>query len=213
MRKLIHRILRKFAHDHGRFIWLYLRLVKPRNDEFADYMKKRGRLYGMGENCLINPDVVITNPEFVRLGNNVCLASCSLIGHDAVVAVLNRAYQRKLDSVGKIDIRDNVFIGHGAIVLPGVEIGPNAVVAAGAVVTKDVREGDIVGGVPARVIGRVEELVEKLQSVTDGLPWHDMILERVGAYDEVLETQLADIRVKHFFGDPFQVEDSAGLSK
>ena len=41
----------------------------------------------------------------------------------------------KLDAVGKIDIRDNVFVGYGAIILRGVTIGPNAIVAAGAVVT------------------------------------------------------------------------------
>ena len=120
VRKLFHHLLRKLAHDYGRFGWLYFHIVKPRNDEFADYLRKRGGFNAIGENCLINPDVVVTNPEYVRLGNNVCLASCSLIGHDGVVAVLNRAFQRKLDSVGKIDIRDNVFIGHGAIVLPGV---------------------------------------------------------------------------------------------
>jgi len=64
--------------------------------------------------------------------------------------MLNRAYNVKLDSSGKIDIRDNVFIGYGAIV------------GAGAVVTKDVAEGDIVVAVPARPIGRVEEESEKI---------------------------------------------------
>ena len=75
-----------------------------------------------------------------------------------------------LDSVGKIDIRDNVFVGYGAIILPGVTIGPTAVVAAGAVVTTDVAEGTIVGGVPARTIGKVEDLVRKLQTDTATCP-------------------------------------------
>jgi maltose O-acetyltransferase len=60
-------------------------------------------------------------------------------------------------------IEDYVFIGPRAIILPGVTIGKGAVVAAGAVVTKDVGEREIVGGVPAKKIGeRTTELNYKL---------------------------------------------------
>ena len=65
---------------------------------------------------------------YVRIGSNVGLSACFLIGHDGAVAMLNRAYGVKLDAVGKIDIRDNVFVGFNAIILPGVTIGPNAIV-------------------------------------------------------------------------------------
>lgn len=54
----------------------------------------------------------------------------------------------------KVIIEDYVFIGPRAIILPGVKIGRGAAVGAGAVVTKDVEPGTIVGGVPAKVIGR-----------------------------------------------------------
>lgn len=65
---------------------------------------------------------------------------------------------------GPVEIGDFVFIGPRAIILPGVKIGKGAVVAAGAVVTKDVGEFQIVGGVPAEVIGerKVKELHYKL---------------------------------------------------
>jgi acetyltransferase-like isoleucine patch superfamily enzyme len=76
--------------------------------------------------------------------------------------MLNRAYNVKLDSVGKIDIGDNVFIGYGVIVLPNVTISSNMIVGAGAVVTKDVAEGDIVAGVPARPIRPVFDESEKI---------------------------------------------------
>lgn len=56
---------------------------------------------------------------------------------------------------------DNVFIGSGAIILGNVRIGPNAIVAAGSMVNKDVPEGAIVGGCPAKVIGNYFELFEK----------------------------------------------------
>jgi acetyltransferase-like isoleucine patch superfamily enzyme len=51
-----------------------------------------------------------------------------------------------------VHIGDNVWIGRSAIILPGVTIGDNAVVAAGAVVTKDVEEATLVAGNPARVV-------------------------------------------------------------
>ena len=54
---------------------------------------------------------------------------------------------------GPVTIEDYVFVGPRAIILPGVTIGKGAVVAAGAVVTKDVNAFEIVGGVPAKVIG------------------------------------------------------------
>ena len=53
----------------------------------------------------------------------------------------------------KVEIGDYVFVGPRAIILPGIKIGKGAVVAAGAVVTKDVPDFSIVGGVPAKIIG------------------------------------------------------------
>jgi acetyltransferase-like isoleucine patch superfamily enzyme len=55
-------------------------------------------------------------------------------------------------------IEDDVWIGHGATVLKGVRIGRGAVVAAGAVVTRNVEPYTVVGGVPARLIGRRGEI-------------------------------------------------------
>lgn len=56
---------------------------------------------------------------------------------------------------------DNVFIGANSIILGPCKIGPNAIVAAGAVVNKDVPLGTIVGGVPAKIIGTFDELKKK----------------------------------------------------
>jgi acetyltransferase-like isoleucine patch superfamily enzyme len=58
---------------------------------------------------------------------------------------------------GKITIGNNVWIGAGAVILPGVSIGDNAVVAARATVTKDVPANTIVGGVPAKAIKYIQE--------------------------------------------------------
>ena len=102
-------------------------------------------------------------------------------------------------AVGKVDIKDNVFIGHGAIIMPNGTIGSNSIVAAGAVVTKDVLSGDIVAGIPAKCIGKVDDLVKKLQVKTDKYPWSDIIKERQGAFDPNIEPLLSKMRQQHFF--------------
>jgi acetyltransferase-like isoleucine patch superfamily enzyme len=63
---------------------------------------------------------------------------------------------RKSLDLKSIHIGKNVWLGAGAIILPGVTVGENSIVAAGAVVTKDVPSNTIVGGVPARVIKKID---------------------------------------------------------
>ncbi len=66
----------------------------------------------------------------------------------------NPAERRHLD-LAPIVIKRRAWVGANATITPGVTIGENAIVAAGAVVTKDVAANTIVGGIPARVIGRI----------------------------------------------------------
>jgi acetyltransferase-like isoleucine patch superfamily enzyme len=198
---MIKKTVRFLALQHGKLPGLYRRICKPNGQEYAEYLRRHGKFYKIGDYCSILTSSNFTNPQYVRIGNNVHFSTCSVIGHDGSIAMLNHAYNVKLDAVGKIDIRDNVFIGYGAIVLPNVTIGPNAIVAAGAVVTKDVAEGDIVGGIPAKPIGKVEDLVEKRKVETQMLPWADIIRQREGSYDAALEPKLIELRVAHFYRD------------
>lgn len=197
--RLLKSILRYYANEKGKFIPLYLRICNPEDDEYTNFLRRHGRFNFIGKNTYITKGANITDPEYVRLGNNVILSKCTLLGHDGVVSMLDRAYNVKLDSVGKVDIKDNVFIGYDAIIMPGVTIGPNAIVAAGAVVTKDVLEGDIVAGVPAKSISRVDDLVTRLQASTDVLPWVGLIKTRDFKYDPKVEQELIAMRVKYFY--------------
>ena len=92
-------------------------------------------------------------------------------------------------------------LAHRAIVMPGVTIGPNAIVAAGAVVTKDVPPDTIVGGVPARAIGSFAELARRMEADTKELPWAHLIAQREDSFDATVEPELIRLRVAHFFVD------------
>lgn len=196
---LIKRIIKKIAFKTGKFIFLYKKICRPDGYEWASFLKKQNYFHSIGENCSIRIYTNITDPKYVKIGNNCQLSACTILGHDGSIAMINKAYNLKLDSVGKVVINDNVFIGHGAIVLPGVTIGPNAVVAAGCVVSKDVAENSIVAGVPARKIGTLYDFVEKIKIRTQQYPWNYLIQQRDGAFDPALEPELVQRRVKYFF--------------
>ena len=89
---------------------------------------------------------------------------------------------------GKIHIKRNAWIGARAVILPGVTVGENAVVAAGAVVTKDVPAMAVVGGVPAKILKVVpkEELQEasQKQALMQEISRHGREME--AAYEAVM---------------------------
>ena len=89
----------------------------------------------------------------ITIGDNV------LIGHNVVIATLNHNIQpeKRANLIpAPVKIGSGVWIGSGAVILPGVTIGDNAVIGAGAVVTKDVPENTVVAGTPAKVMQTIE---------------------------------------------------------
>lgn len=126
-----------------------------------------------------------SEPYLISIGKHVTIASgVSFIAHDGGTWVFRgQPAYRDVISYGRIVIHDNCFIGYGAILMPGVSIGPNAVVAAGAVVTKDVPPGTVAGGVPARVLMTVEAYAEKCRAKT---PPYDLAAYRADKVGELL---------------------------
>ncbi len=200
MLKFVKKFVRYMALEHGRMKRLYLRVCHPPSLEYGEFLRRHGGLYSVGLQTSINIGVNITDPAYMRIGNNCAISSCTLLGHDGVIRIINNKYGKRIDSVGKIDIRDNSFVGHGAIVMPGVTIGPDSIVAAGSVVTKDVPPGVVVGGVPAKIIGTTAAMVERLEARSKTYPWQHLIDQREGAFDAAMEPELIRMRVEHFYG-------------
>lgn len=201
LRCLLGALCQQLAMRHGLAVGLWRRLAAPTGMQWAEYLRRHGGLHAMGERCAIQTNVVITDPAYTQLGHNVSLSGCTLFGHDGVVNMLRNAYGGELDRVGRIDIRDNVFIGHQAIVMPGVTIGPDAVVAAGSVVTRDVLPGTVVGGVPAKPIARTRDLHAQLAQQTTQLPWHGLLAARADPREPASQ-ELQAQRLRHFFDTP-----------
>ncbi len=103
----------------------------------------------IGEDSIIGNDCFFDGRDKLFIGSHVDIASQVLI-YNSEHDISSQDFKPILDAVM---IEDYVFVGPRAIMLPGVKIGKGAVVGAGAVVTKDVADFAIVGGVPAAVLG------------------------------------------------------------
>lgn len=120
----------------GSTIHMWANFFQPKNIE-------------IGEDTIVGDHAFLDGRAKLKIGNHVDIASSVMIyssEHDLETKDFSA-------TVAPVEIKDYVFIGPRVTILPGVKIGKGAVVAAGAVVTEDVPEFTIVGGVPAKVIG------------------------------------------------------------
>lgn len=112
-----------------------------------------GKHTRIGKNVFINFDSTFLDLGGITIEDNVLIApKVSLLSEGHPLSPHNRHSL----TVGHIHIKKNAWIGAGATILPGVTIGENAIVAAGAVVSKDVPANTIVGGIPAKIIKDIE---------------------------------------------------------
>ena len=135
---------------------------KKRNE----YIKKNNIFGYVGDNFFFQPRIIPADPKFVKFHNNVTVTSnVTFVTHDVFHEGLNRLGKGNFNYLCKeIEVFDNVFIGCNTTILPGVKIGPNAVIAAGSVVTKDVKPNNVVAGNPAKLIETFDEYLEKRKS-------------------------------------------------
>jgi acetyltransferase-like isoleucine patch superfamily enzyme len=116
----------------------------------------------VGEDCRILSKIVTSEPWLVSVGDRVTVSSdVRLITHDGS-GWLYRDERGRRYRYAPVSIGSDVFIGAGAIILPGVSIGDRCVVGAGAVVTKSVPEGTVVAGNPARALGTYDDFLARV---------------------------------------------------
>ena len=120
---------------------------------FPPFTTDFGKNIHLGRNVFINSGCRFQDQGGIYVGDNV------LIGHNVVLATLN--HEENPEKRGNlipspIRIGNDVWIGSNATILPGVKVGDGAIIAAGAVVTKDVGQNAVVAGVPARYIRDVK---------------------------------------------------------
>ena len=144
-------------HSNTEIQALFSELIgKPIDDGFCLFPPihtEFGKNISIGKDCFINADCVFQDHGGIFIGDNC------LIGPQVVFATLNHGEEpsKRKDLIPKkIVLKNNVWVGAKATILQGVTIGENAIVAAGAVVTKDVPANTVVAGVPARVIKTIK---------------------------------------------------------
>ena len=124
---------------------------------YADF----GKNLFFGKNVFVNSGCCFQDQGGIYIGDNC------MIGHQVVFATLNHMLEpdrRAGMHPGAIRLGKNVWVGSHATILAGVTVGDNAVIAAGAVVSKDVPADTVVGGVPARVIKHIGGAPQNVRS-------------------------------------------------
>ena len=132
----------------------------------AEYLKKHGNFKLFGDKNFWYSRIIPSDMKLISIHNNVKVATnVYFCTHDVLHNLFNDEAsgggQNFIRYSGEIEIFDNVFIGANSTIMYNVKIGPNAIVAANSVVTKDVPEGAVVGGNPAKVIGSYETVKSK----------------------------------------------------
>lgn len=141
---IIQRLLQKFVKY----------ILSP--EEYAKYIG-----VNIGKNCYIpDKDVWSSEPYLITVGDNCQITNgVKIFTHGGAHVI--RVYEPNFDLFGKVKIGNNVYIGNNALIMPGVTVSNNVIVAAGSVVTKSIPENVVVAGNPARIVSSIEEYMER----------------------------------------------------
>lgn len=148
--------------------WIRIVRVFTPAKKYPQFLRKYLGVH-IGKECQIYKSSDFgTEPYLVFIGNHVRVNSgVHFINHDGGCWVLRKgipSYEtlyHDADKIGVIKVGNNVHIGTNSFIMPGVTIGNNVIVGCCSVVTHDVPDNSIVGGVPARIIESLDEYVEK----------------------------------------------------
>ena len=128
---------------------------KNSNDtDIISYHRNRG--VTIGDNVdIIDSYLDGCHGALIKIGNNVTITGARILTHDASTKKF-LGYSK----IGMVTIGNDVFIGNGAIILPGTKIGDNVIIGAGAVVAHDVPDNSVVIGNPAQILCKTSDYIK-----------------------------------------------------
>ena len=149
-------MIRRLYMKAKQFLLKYFILWRGGTIAYAKYLG-----VNVGEGCRLYITSFGSEPFLITIGNRVTItAGVKLLTHNGSTWLIRDDKGRRYD-YKPIEIKDDVFIGTNSIIMPGVVIDSEVIVAAGSVVTKSIPQGSIVGGNPAKIIGSYKEYKQR----------------------------------------------------
>ena len=137
-----------------------IRMSKYTDFTIAEYFRKLGA--HIGEDNRLEVRSLGPEPYLVTIGNHCTIAqNVVFLVHDGATWLFTEEFP-SLQKFGTIQIHDNCFIGYNTIIMGNVTIGPNSIIGAGSIVTKNIPANVVAAGNPARIICTTEEYKKKV---------------------------------------------------
>ena len=160
-----------------------IRLLAIRNPAMrAEYLKRNHILAGIGKDCHWGPWFLPLYPKLIKLHDNVVVhKKAKFVPHDMVNGLLRRSAPGvdlgPTETIGCIEVMDNVYIAMNVTVMPNVRIGKNCIISAGSTVASDIPDNSIAAGIPAKVVGRYDMfLAMRKMSAKQNKPFRNQYL-------------------------------------
>lgn len=134
------------------------------HEKMIENLKKRG--LKVGKNVIIDREAIIDHNfcHLISIGDNCVIChGVKITAHDSTINPFTGGHGR----AAKVNIKENCIISVDSVILPGVTIGPNVLVAAGSVVNKDIPPDSCVVGVPARFYGKFSDYISRHKEQID----------------------------------------------
>lgn len=149
-----------------------LDIILSEEEERIKRLRQKG--VKIGDGCRILTDDFSLEPYLVEIGDGVAIAGGTMfITHDGVAFLLRRT-RHEAQHFGRIIVGDHTFIGQNCLIMPGTRIGSHCIVAAGSVVRGTIRDGVVVAGNPARVVGRSSLCLRLMNASPDTLDTYSL---------------------------------------